>query len=226
MLQPGDRILAVDGKTYPGIDPEARLERFRDQVASHECPGKQVQGCEAETPVALRIGRDGEVKTIAVTPVYERASDRTLVGFSYGTEPTEIGIGTAATRSWDTMWLVVERTGSVFARIFESEQRKQISGIVGISDVANQTIEVGVWPSLLLLGLVSLSLGVINLLPFLPLDGGHIFWSLVEKLRGQPVSLRVMERATVVGFVLVAMLFFIGLNNDVGRLGGDGYDVR
>jgi regulator of sigma E protease len=226
VLQSGDRILAIDGETYPGIDREARLERFRDQVASHGCPGKQVQGCEAETPVALRISRDGEVKTITVAPVYDGASGRTLVGFSYRTEPVEIGVGTAASRSWDTMWLVVERTGSVFSHIFASEQRKQISGVVGISDVANQTIEVGIWPSLLLLGLVSLSLGVINLLPFLPLDGGHIFWSLVEKLRGRPVSLRVMERAAVVGIALVAMLFFIGLQNDIGRLGEDAYNVR
>jgi regulator of sigma E protease len=225
-LQSGDKILAVDGKSFPGIDREARLKRFRDQVASHECAGKQVQGCKAATPVALRVSRDGEIKAVLVTPVYEKAAGRARLGFSYGTEPTEISVGTAATRSVDTMWLVVERTGSVFARIFESEQRKQISGIVGISDVGNQVIDIGVWPSLLLLGLVSLSLGLINLLPFLPLDGGHIFWSLVEKLRGQPVSMRVMERATVVGFALVAMLFFIGLNNDIGRLGGDGYDIR
>jgi regulator of sigma E protease len=225
-LRPGDRILAVDGKSFPRIDREARLERFRDQVASHRCPGKQVQGCEAARPVALRISRGGEIETVLVTPVYERASGRTLVGFSYDTEPTEIGVGTAATRASDLMWLVVERTGSVFSRIFESEQRRQLSGIVGISDAANQTIEVGIWPSLMLLGLVSLSLGVINLLPFLPLDGGHIFWSLVEKLRGEPVSLRVMERATVVGLALVVTLFFIGLQNDLGRLGDDAYKVR
>ncbi len=202
-LQSGDKILAVDGRSFPGIEREARLKRFRDQVASHKCAGKQVQGCEAATPVALRVSRDGEIRTISITPVYEKAAGRALLGFSYGTEPTEISISTATTRSADTMWLVVERTGSVFVRIFESEQRKQISGIVGISDVGNQVIDIGVWPSLLLLGLVSLSLGLINLLPFLPLDGGHIFWSLVEKLRGQPVSMRVMERATVVGFALV-----------------------
>ena len=59
--------------------------------------------------------------------------------------------------------------------------------------------------------MISLSLGLINLFPFLPLDGGHIFWSLVEKVRGRPVPFSVMERAGAVGFVLVIMLFFIGL---------------
>ena len=55
--------------------------------------------------------------------------------------------------------------------------------------------------------MISLSLAIINLFPFLPLDGGHIFWSLVEKVRGRPVPFSVMERASAIGFVLVMMLF-------------------
>jgi regulator of sigma E protease len=73
---------------------------------------------------------------------------------------------------------------------------------------------------------ISLSLALINLFPFLPLDGGHIFWSLVEKVRGRPVPFSVMERAGAVGFVLVIMLFFIGLSNDIGRLTGEGFRTR
>jgi regulator of sigma E protease len=92
--------------------------------------------------------------------------------------------------------------------------------------VAHQTIEIGVYPALLALAIISLSLGLINLLPILPLDGGHIFWALVEKLRGRPVSLKVMERATAVGIALVVMLMFIGFSNDIGRLTGDGFKIR
>ena len=113
------------------------------------------------------------------------------------------------------------------SHIFESKQRKEISGIVGTSDVGHQVVEAGLAPALFLLALVSLSLGLVNLLPILPLDGGHIFWSIVEKLRGgRPVSLAVMERASVIGIVLVAMLFFVGLGNDIGRLGDGGLNVR
>ena len=225
-LQPGDRILAVDGRAYPGLDTVARLERFGKQVAAHRCPGKQVDGCRAATPVKLEISRDGAVRTISVRPEYSGENGRALIGFSYGGKHEAIGAGTAASRAWGSMWLITHKTASIFSRIFESEQRKQISGIVGVSDVAHQTIDVGAYPSLLLLGLVSLSLGLINLLPILPLDGGHIFWSLVEKLRGEPVSLQVMERASIIGFALVAMLFFIGLSNDIGRLSGEGFNVR
>jgi regulator of sigma E protease len=222
VLRPGDKILAVDGNSYSGLDREARRERFGKEVASHECAGKQADGCVATTPVKLRISRQGNVQTISVRPKYDAAYGQALIGFSYGTRPEEISPGAAVGRAWDSIWLVTHKTASIFSRIFESEQRKQISGIVGVSDVAHQTIEVGVYPSLLLLALVSLSLGLINLLPILPLDGGHIFWSLVEKVRGEPVSLRVIERATMVGFALVAVLMFVGLSNDIGRLGGGG----
>jgi len=226
VLQPGDRILAVDGKSYPGLDREARLTRFGEQVASHECTGKQIDGCVAATAVLLKISREGQVRTISVRPEYDQAAKRALVGFSYGSQPEDISVGTAATRAVDAIWLVTEKTASIFSRIFEEEQRKQISGIVGVSDVANQTLDRSTVESFLLLALVSLSLGLINLLPILPLDGGHIFWALVEKLRGRPASLRVMERATVIGFALVMVLMVIGLSNDIGRLGTDAYNVR
>ncbi len=226
VLHPGDEILAVDGKAYPGLGREARLERFGEQVASHRCAGKQVDGCRAATPVRLKIRRDGSVQALSVRPEYSKENGRSLIGFSYGFEPEELGIGAAAGRAGEKIWWITHQTASIVSRIFESEQRKQISSVVGISDVGHETVEVGVYPSLLLLAIVSLSLGLINLLPILPLDGGHIFWSLVEKLRGQPVSMRVMERASIVGFALVAMLFFIGLSNDIGRITGEGFNVR
>jgi regulator of sigma E protease len=77
-----------------------------------------------------------------------------------------------------------------------------------------------------LIALISLSLAIINLFPFLPLDGGHIFWSLVEKVRGRPVPFRVMERASAVGFLLVMILFAVGLSNDLRTLTNGGFNTR
>jgi regulator of sigma E protease len=226
VLKPGDRIVAVDGKRYPGADTEERLESFYEAVGSHKCSGRPHDGCLAATPVTLEIRRHGRPLTIAVRPEYEASAGRTRIGFRYGTEPANLGAGGAAGRAADTMWLVASRTATVFGRIFEEKQRKQVSGVVGVSAVANETIDVSTERALLLLALVSLSLGLINLFPFLPLDGGHIFWSLVEKVRGRPVPYRVMERAGALGFVLVIMLFFLGLSNDIGRLAGGGFNVR
>jgi regulator of sigma E protease len=225
-LRPGDRIVAVDGRQFTGLGVEPRLVKFGEVVKSHRCAGRQVQGCRAQKPVTLEIERDGRTRTISVAPRYDAAAKRALIGFSYGSRSVQIGAGKAVSEAGRAIWEVTSGTLHVFSHIFESEQRKQISGVVGVSDVGHQVVEKGLERALLLLALVSLSLGLINLLPILPLDGGHIFWSLVEKLRGEPVSLQVMERASIVGFALVAMLFFIGLNNDIGRITGEGFNVR
>jgi regulator of sigma E protease len=66
----------------------------------------------------------------------------------------------------------------------------------------------------------------VNLFPFLPLDGGHIFWAIVEGVRRKPVPYAVMERSGVIGFMLVIGLFLIGLTNDIDRLSGEGFQVR
>jgi regulator of sigma E protease len=180
----------------------------------------------AKTPTRLEIRRDGRVKTLTVYPRYDSEAKRALVGFSYGSVNHPIGAGAAAGEAGDAIWEVASGTFHVFTHLFESQQREQVSGVVGISDVGHQVIEKGLERALLLLAFVSLSLGLVNLLPILPLDGGHIFWALVEKLRGRPVSLRVMERATMIGVALVLMLFFLGLSNDLGRITGEGFEVR
>jgi regulator of sigma E protease len=226
ILQPGDTIVAIDGKRLTGLDTEERLVRFQEIVGSHKCAGRQVDGCVAAEPVRLEVRRDGQVETFSLKPRYDEEAKRALIGFSYGAETIEIGPGAAAAEAGDAVWAVATGTFHVFTHLFEKEQREQVSGVVGISDVGHQVIEKGLERALLLLAFVSLSLGLVNLLPILPLDGGHIFWSLVEKVRGRPVSWRVMEKATMVGVALVLMLFFLGLSNDIGRITGEGFEVR
>ena len=226
VLKPGDRIVAVDGRRYPGLDSEARVERFRKEIGSHKCAGEQRQGCLAATPVELTVARDGHLMTFPVRPKYDAAVGQGIVGIAFVTKSVSLGAGEAADKATGSAWEVTSRTFHVFSHLFEPQQRKQVSSIVGISDVAHETVEHSADQSLILLALVSLSLALINLLPILPLDGGHIFWALVEKVRGEPVSLRVMERATVIGFALVAVLMFIGLSNDIGRLTGEGFNAR
>lgn len=226
VLQPGDVIVAVDGKRYPGLGEEERLVEFVDDVASHKCQGKQTDGCVAATPVEMTVRRNGELRTLSVWPRYDEEAERALIGFSYGARDVEVSPGTAAKEAGDAVWEVASGTFHVFTHLFEKQQRDQVSGVVGISDVGHQVVEKSLERALLLLAFVSLALGLVNLLPILPLDGGHIFWSLVEKVRGRPVSLRVMERATAIGFALVLMLFFLGLSNDIGRITGEGFEVR
>jgi regulator of sigma E protease len=229
VLRPGDRIVAVDGGRYRGVDGDARTEKFREEIGSHECAGEQKDGCLAATPVRLAVERGGQIDELSVRPRYDDAAGQTLVGFGFDTRPVDLSAGASVDRATNAIKEVATGTFHVFTHLFESEQRKQVSGVVGISDAAHETIDSGersLERSLLLLALVSLSLGLVNLIPILPLDGGHIFWALVEKLRGAPVSLKVMERATAVGIALVLMLFFLGLSNDIGRITGEGFSAR
>jgi regulator of sigma E protease len=225
-LQAGDRILAVDGKSFPNASTNERLAHFAQLVGRHKCPGKQVSGCQAKTPVELRIERDGQVRTLAIRPEYDAEIERTRIGFSYGSRPLNPGVAEAAGDSAQFMWEITSLTVGVIARIFDPEERKQLSGVVGGYEVTRQAIGFGAREALTLIAVISLSLAVINLFPFLPLDGGHIFWSVVEKVRGRPVSFSVMERAGAVGFLLVMLLFAVGLSNDIGRLTGEGFNVR
>jgi regulator of sigma E protease len=225
-LQAGDRILAVDGRSFPNASVEERLRRFVRLVGQHKCPGEQTDGCRAATPVRLTIERAGQERTLEVTPTYDADIGRTRIGFSYGTTPADLSIPAAADNALDDMWRVTSGTFAVFSKIFEPQERKKIHGIVGISDVTHQAFEFGAREALTLIALISLSLAIINLFPFLPLDGGHIFWSLVEKVRGRPVPFSVMERAGAIGFVLVLILFTVGLTNDIGKLTGGGFNTR
>jgi regulator of sigma E protease len=225
-LRPGDRILAVDGKAFPGDSTAQRLSRFVRLVSAHRCAGKPTDGCRATTPARIRIERGGVVRTLAIRPEYDADIHRTRLGFSYGTRPAHPSIGGAAGKSADLMWRVTSRTMGVIGRIFQEEERKKIHGIVGISDVTHQAFGFGAREAFTLLAIISLSLAIINLFPFLPLDGGHIFWSLVEKVRGQPVPFSVMERASAAGIVLVVALVTIGLTNDLNTLQNGGFDTR
>jgi len=98
---------------------------------------------------------------------------------------------------------------------------------VGSYETTRQAFTLNTETALRILAIISLSLAIVNLFPFLPLDGGHIFWAVAEKVRGRAIPFRVIERASIVGFVLIMFLFVIGLSNDIGRLtSGEGFHLR
>src|SRR4051794_7000167 len=226
-LQPGDKVLAVDGKSFRQASTVEREKRFLRLVGKHECPAQHPKdGCKATTAAHVKINRDGHVETVAITPEYSSDLKQTRLGFSYATKSVDQSAPQAAGTAADGIWRVTKGTVGVFGRIFEAQERKKIHGIVGISNLTQQAFQYGAVEALTLIALISLSLAIINLFPFLPLDGGHIFWSLVEKVRGRRVSLSVMERTSAVGFLLVLILFTIGLTNDIHSLSHGGLNLR
>ena len=149
------------------------------------------------------------------------------LGFTFERGPREtFPLGTSLGYSATTFRTLTWETVKLPLRVFDAERRKEISGPVGSYEVTRQVIILDASRAVFILSVISLSLAVVNLFPFLPLDGGHIFWAVVERVRGRPVSYALMERSSVVGFVLVLGLFAIGFTNDIDRLTGEGFGVR
>jgi regulator of sigma E protease len=226
VIKPGDKLIAVDGV-------RGEPERLSKQIRRHHCPGKPTDGCKASTPATLLLDRDGRQVTVTLTPVYdtdlpEGEKPRTRLGFGFASDGPHVTYppGEALDIAADNFWLITKETVKLPLRLVDPEKRKELSGVVGSYEATRQTILNDVADAVGILAIISLSLAIVNLFPFLPLDGGHIFWAIVEKLRRRPVSLAVMERASVVGFMLVILIFLIGLTNDIGRLSGEGFQVR
>jgi regulator of sigma E protease len=117
-------------------------------------------------------------------------------------------------------WAVTALTFEALGGIVSGGDRDDVSSPVGIVEGSSEALEVDYRAYLRILALISLSLALLNLLPFLPLDGGHIAFTLLEGARRKPIPRIAYERASALGIVLVLMLFFLGLSNDVNRLSG------
>ncbi len=219
VLKPGDRVVSVDGVK----GSEAAIRR---QIQSHRCAGTPVNGCMAATPVRLVVRRDGRLVTLEARPRYVAADKSNELGFEFGSTTASPSVTRAASTAGSDMWSITTQTVSTIARIFQPQERKQLNGIVGGYTVTQESFAHNTTRALEVLALISLSLGVINLFPFLPLDGGHVFWAVAEKIRGRRIPFSVMERAGVVGFALIILLFVIGLSNDISTLSGKGFNVR
>ncbi|KVD74693.1 RIP metalloprotease RseP [Burkholderia sp. ABCPW 14] len=209
-LQPGDKLVALDGARIGGST------RFIDDVKAH-----------AGRTLSLRIGRAGVERTVSIVPQAKRDDEtgkevgrigaalalRTpSVDVRYGAlESVELG----ARRTWD----IAVYSLKMFGRMVTGEASlKNLSGPVTIADYAGKSARLGLSAFLSFLALVSISLGVLNLLPIPVLDGGHLLYYLVEAATGKAVSERwqlILQRA---GLICIVALSAIALFNDLARL--------
>jgi regulator of sigma E protease len=154
-------------------------------------------------PLSLTVRRGGE--RVVLPAVRARVDDG---------EP----VGAAA---WDALKITGNVTKGIGGAIVHIvHQHRDVSSAVGTVQVSSQAAKQGWRDYLTVQALISLSLALLNMLPLLPLDGGHIAFSIVEGVRRRAVAREVYERVSVVGIALVVLLFVVGLTNDVGRIGG------
>jgi regulator of sigma E protease len=144
-----------------------------------------------------------------------------LIGFQFADSVRSFSLGEAAGGALSEMWHTTTGTITGFGKaLTSSKTRKQLHSIVGITEVGHETVAAGAGYAFVFLGFLSLILAVINLFPFLPLDGGHVLWSLGEQVRGRRISLMAMYRYSSVGIVLLLFLVINGVSNDISRLTG------
>jgi regulator of sigma E protease len=204
--------LAVDGR-------RATVEGTRAAIQSHRCAGALVNRCRGASPVALTVARGGHPARVSVVPRYDAKTGRMRVGFGFAARTRDTNVLEAAGRSLQTMWVTTEETiAGLGEALTSSKKRHEVSSIVGITQVTHQAVATGAGRALVVVGFVSLVLAVVNLLPFLPLDGGHVLWSVAEKLRRRRVSAAAMWRFSSVGIVLLLFLVVNGFDNDITRL--------
>jgi regulator of sigma E protease len=196
-LRAGDRVVAIDGRP----------------VSASDIPDR-ISGSEG-APIEVTVRRDGE--EIVLGPVRAAPVDDTYrLGFALrgtGLPPLE-----AIGRAFEVTGIVTREIVFALGRLVTGEGRENVSSPIGITRASSDAVERGAENYLSVLGLISLSLALLNLLPLLPLDGGHILFSLIEGARGRFLKREVYERVSVVGLAVVLLLFFVGLSNDIGSL--------
>ena len=201
-LHAGDRILRVDGVA---TTPKQIPKRIR-----------ATKGRSFEI-VVKRAG-----KRLVIGPLRAREDHgayRIGIAIEARTGPGE-SLPTATRDALRLTWGITADTVRGIGHLAAGRDTNQVSSTVGIVRVSSQAWRQGARDFLFVLGLVSLALGLLNLLPVLPLDGGHIVMALIEKIRGRTFRQAVYVRYSVVGLSIFAVLMYLGLRNDLFGGGG------
>jgi regulator of sigma E protease len=196
-LQAGDRIVAINGQPV-------KADEIADTISA--------SGGSALTLTVIRDGDELRLGPVAAQVV----DDRYRLGF--GLEGAGLGFFPAVGHAVEVTGLVAKEIVKSLGRLVTGEGRDEVSSPIGITQASSDAFERGADSYLWVLGLISLSLALLNLLPLLPLDGGHILFTLIEGARGKFLRREIYERVSVIGIAVVLLLFFVGLSNDIGKL--------
>ncbi len=212
-MQSGDQIISIDGQA---------IAHWRELVSSViNKPG---------VAITIEIVRNGQRLQLAATIASVKKDGQTIGRI--GVRPESVSplpesmyamhqydvftaIPKGIEKTWDLSVLTLKMLGKI---VVGEASIKNISGPITIAEVAGHSVKMGIESFLRFLAIVSLSLGVINLLPIPMLDGGHLLFYLVEMVKGSPVSEMVQEIGLKIGVTLLVMLMSIALYNDFSRL--------
>ena len=230
-------LLPVVGKVIDGMPAQAaglevgdRIDAVNDrEIRTWEAMTKLIYE-SPDQPLAFRIDRHGTVLTVTIAPrpktitdPFGRAKTVGLIGIAPSGEFRSYRVGplTAIGRTihQQNEWISQTMLSLWSLATGKMSLRDSVTGPIGIVYLTSQAVRLGLAPLLSLISLFSLSLALFNVFPIPILDGGHLFFLALEKLRGTPVSLNVQERSAQVSFVLIVALVLVICVNDVNRFG-------
>ncbi len=217
-LRAGDRVLSIDGAAI--VD----ASKVRELILAS---GRSVRSGEDVRPMRWRVERAGQTIETTVTPAVAVVNGERVGRLElYPGQPPEMvlvrygfvdGIAKAFSRTWEMSALTLKMLGKM---VIGEASLKNLSGPITIADYAGQSARLGLAYYLGFLAVVSISLGVLNLLPPPMLDGGHLMYYLFEGMTGRPVSELWLDRLQRGGVALMLMMMSLALYNDVARLLG------
>jgi regulator of sigma E protease len=213
-ILPGDLIVAVDGQ---------KIETFSDL--------QRIISFHAGQPLSMEVERGASAVTLTVTPKLEEITDRFgnvqsvgLLGVSRSASAEDVvtkrfGPVEALGEGVRETWFVVARTAGYLSRVVTGrESADQLGGPIRVAQISGQVATLGFAALLNLTAVLSVSIGLLNLLPIPMLDGGHLLFYAAEALRGRPLSERAQEYGFRIGIAIVLFLMVFATWNDMMRL--------
>ena len=199
-LRANDKILAINGQEVDSWEEMSELIR---------------QNSEQE--IKIRYQRDSEIEEITIIPAYDEESDRGVIGVYPKLIRENVGFGSAITLGFQQSYQVFKMTIQGFAQMFRESSAEDIGGPIMIASIIGQAARVGILNVLNWMAIISINLGIINLLPFPALDGGRILFIVIEMIRGKAVDPRKESYVHMIGFALLMLLMIFIIYNDVMR---------
>ena len=201
-IKTGDRVISVNG----------------NEVATWAEFVEIIRNDTEGLPLNVVYEREGQISEAALQPTYEKDSQRFMIGVQVNTTVREVGFVESMQLALQRTVDIVEMMLGALVEIFQSPTEADLAGPIGIAQMAGRVAETGFIPLLNFAALLSLNLGIINLLPVPALDGGYFVTLALEAVRGKPLGPKALIYAQRVGVVLLLILMLFATKNDIVRV--------